>query len=756
MKQKRIKRWLVPSANLDQAINLSNQLELSIPICLLLLNRGITNIKEANKFLYPQWEDLHDPFRFKDMQKAVDRIKKAIKKKEKICIYGDYDTDGTTSISLLSEAFKFLGVEPIYYIPNRFKDGYGVNKAAIRSIKEKGTKILITVDCGITSVNEVKLANELGIDVIITDHHLPKEGNFPPAYALITPRLDENEYPYMDLAGVGLAFKLASALIPDKEYLTSLLDLATLGTIVDVAPLTGENRTITKLGLDLLNDPDIQKRPGIKALCSVAGYSANRLLNGYSFSFGLGPRINAAGRMGSADKIVDLLTTKDYDEALAIAMELDQLNQDRKDLEAKIKEDAVSVIRSQKLQNHEGIVIANDWGEKAKGVIGIVAARIMEEFYKPTILLTTNGDELSGSGRCIEGLNLANALTSCSKHLIRYGGHAVAAGLSMKKENLDAFRKDFCKYIRENLSEDYLIPKLEADHYLDLSLIDFDYLNELSLLEPFGNKNHKPKLIASGVEVKESPIPIGKTREHLSLKFNSKSQPIRGLYWRGSAYKRVFDNPSNIFDLVYSPEINEYSNRKNVQIVLEDWKHQSKSKLRTRRLYPEKESKDINLLFKIVDSRGRDKLSYLEKMFSRKEPMVIYVRDKKSKDYLTKNFQEQISVLEKEKIEICITDDIMAAFPFYKHHILCHPVSFWEAFYERCFPAISDTDICGIHLLYNSTDQSYLENSFINQYSGNKFLVQNMRNFLDFQYQKDIKLIWERIQEEYQKKEVKG
>ena len=774
MRKKQEKRWIVPQTNLDQATQLSDALNLSIPVCLLLLNRGLTTADAARKFLYPQWEDLHDPFRFNDMQKAVDRIKQAIDQKEKICIYGDYDTDGTTSISILIHTFRYLGVEVDFYLPNRFKDGYGVNKTAIRTIAQRRTDLLITVDCGITSISEVKLANKLGIDVIITDHHLPKEGNFPPACALITPRLNENQYPYMELAGVGLAFKLASALVPDKKYLESLLDLVTLGTVVDVAPLTGENRVITKLGLDILNDPDIPKRAGIKALCSVAGYSQNQILNGYSFGFGLGPRINAAGRMGSADKVIKLFTTDDYNEALTIAMDLDQLNQNRKDLEAQIKEDAISIIRKERLQDHEGIVVAGDWGKKAKGVIGIVAARILEEFHKPTILLTESDGEISGSGRCIEGLNLSNALTSCSKHLLRYGGHAVAAGLSMKKENLDAFRKDFCQYIRDNLTEDYLTPQVTVDHKLDLSLINLEYLNELSILEPFGNKNFKPKLIATGVKLKELPIPIGKTREHLSLNFQKGNTSVRGLYWRGSPYIRIFENLENEFDIIFTPEINEFNNKRRVQIIIEDWKSKKKSKIKKQRIFPKTGEKDTNLLFKVIDSRGKDKISYLKTIFNRKEPSIIYVRDWDSIDYLLKTFRKEFPDLLKvynpngkkksdlNKDETIITNislPIQKEYPFIKHHIFCHPVTAWEEFYKRCRPAISTEYTCGIHLLYSPIDQHSIRSFFRNRYrsatnnSKDKFLFTNLENFLDFQYQEDIEPIWDRIQLEFEKGE---
>ena len=771
MNQKIEKKWAISPADLDQVINLTNQLNLSIPIGYLLLNRGITSKEEAQKFLYPQWEDLHDPFRFNDMEKAVKRIKKAIDRKEKICIYGDYDTDGTTATSLLIHAFKFLGVEVEFYIPSRFKDGYGVNKTAIRTIASQNVDLLITVDCGITSVEEIKLANKLEIDSIITDHHLPKKENLPPACALITPQLKENEYPYSELAGVGLAFKLACALIPDKDYLVSLLDLVTIGTVVDVAPLTGENRVLTKLGLDILNNPDKVRRTGIRALCSVAGYKENQDLKGYSLSFGLGPRINAAGRMGSANKIVKLLTTEDYEEALSIAMKLDEVNLARKELESKIKDQALEIIKKENLQNNSGIVIANEWGKNAKGVIGIVASRILEDFYKPVILLTIEGNEASGSGRCIEGLNLSDALTSCSKHLLKYGGHAVAAGLSLNKENVDEFRKDFCDYIDKNLTKDYLVPKLSVDHNLDLSLIDLDYLNELSLFEPFGNKNQSPKLMASNIKLKEMPVRIGKTKQHLSLKLKSDLSTHRSLYWRGAQFYKTFCNPSNVFDLVFSPEINEYQNRKTVQIIIEDWKSKSLSQLKSRKVYPENELPSPDFLLKIVDARGKNKLSYLKTILTRKEPALIYVRDEKSADFLIKTFRKEFpnilksnnsNVTHKDlfnnlsngKIQLLVTTDFfketLEKYPFIKHHIFCHPQESWEEFYQKCLPAIFNDQVSGIHLLYNSLDRNHLEEIFQAEYSNSKFLTTNLKSFLDFQYQKDIKLIWEKIYEQYQ------
>ncbi|MDE0686105.1 MAG: single-stranded-DNA-specific exonuclease RecJ, partial [Candidatus Poribacteria bacterium] len=425
MKKPTRKKWRFSNSDFDSSLALASEAGVSPFAAQLLINRGIKTAAEARAYLYPTFDELHSPFQLADMDKAVERIHTAISRGEKICVYGDYDIDGTTATALLLHTFREMDVPADYYIPNRFDEGYGLSEDTIKKIhKENKAKLIITVDCGINSVNEVALANQLGMDVIITDHHQP-EVEQPPAHALISPKVPGNEYPYTELAGVGLAFKLAQGLIEDNRvFLESVLDLVALGTVGDMASLTGENRILSRLGLAEL---DKRERPGIHALCEAAGHKIDTPLDGYALSFKLGPRINAAGRMHTAHKVVDLLTTDAEDVATRIASELNQANRDRQDLEKQIQEQAVELIENEVDDDTIGIVVASDkWDGKAQGVVGIVAGRLKETYYKPAIVLAINGDEATGSGRCIDGMNLADGLVACTELLVRHGGHAAA------------------------------------------------------------------------------------------------------------------------------------------------------------------------------------------------------------------------------------------------------------------------------------------------------------------------------------------
>ena len=334
MKKPPSKKWCFRNSDFDSSLRLASEVGVSPFAAQLLINRGIKTAAEARSYLYPSLDGLHSPFKLSGMDKAVERIHKAISRGEKICVYGDYDVDGTTATALLLNTFRQMDVLVDYYIPNRFGEGYGLSEDTVEKIHQKNdAKLLITVDCGITAVKEIALANKLGLDVIVTDHHQP-EAEQPPAYALISPKIPGNEYPYTELAGVGLAFKLAQGLTDDKAFLESLLDLVVLGTVVDMAPLTGENRILSRLGLMELNK---RERPGVHALCEAAGHKIDTPLDGSALSYKLGPRINAAGRMGTAHKVVELFTTDSEDVATRIASELNQANQERQELENRFK-----------------------------------------------------------------------------------------------------------------------------------------------------------------------------------------------------------------------------------------------------------------------------------------------------------------------------------------------------------------------------------------------------------------------------------
>ena len=427
MKQK---IWNVKSPNIETSTRLALRLCIPQLIAQLLVNRGIETEESAREYLYPTFSNLHSPFRMHDMEKAVERLHSAIKRGEKIWVYGDYDTDGTTAASLLLNTFRHLDVPVDFHIPNRFEEGYGLNKTTLRSLREDGCNLLITVDCGITSIEEVDFANEIGIDVIITDHHQPRPDALPPAYAVISPKLPESGYPFQELAGVGLAFKLAHGLVGGGEvppFLQSQLDLVALGTVVDMATLTGENRALTKLGLAELNK---RERPGIRTLCEIAKFSPDKPIVGHTLSYILGPRLNAAGRMDAAKKVVHLLTADTDEEALSIAEELDIYNQERRKTEDNIREQAIAKIKKDvNLDEVKGLVIAQKgWHQ---GVIGIVASRILEQFCRPVFILAIDGEEARGSGRSIDGIQPRRQSerlrgTFCLKH----GGHKAAAGVN--------------------------------------------------------------------------------------------------------------------------------------------------------------------------------------------------------------------------------------------------------------------------------------------------------------------------------------
>jgi single-stranded-DNA-specific exonuclease len=509
------KIWQYQNPDIDISLTLAAGLGITPLVARLLVNRGIKTVEEGKAYLHPTYADLHSPFDMADMEKVVERIRQAINKGEQICIYGDYDADGTTATALLVNAFRHIDFPVEYYIPDRYDEGYGLNVNAVKEIQKNGCSLMITVDCGITSINEVKLANELGMDVILTDHHQPPEDDPPPAYAIISPKVPGNEYPYTDLAGVGLAFKVVQGLIDDEAFLTSLLDLVVLGTVVDIAPLTGENRTLSRLGLAEINK---QKRIGIQKLCDIAGFKDKPLV-GRSLSFGLGPRLNAAGRLDTAKKVVELLTTESSEIAEQRASELDTCNQDRKNIENEIQESAVGILNKDKnLEQTKGLVVASDsWGKQAQGVVGIVASRLLEQYYRPIFVLAIDGNEATGSGRCIDGMNLADSLNSCSNLLIRHGGHKAAAGLTLKTANIPKFKKAFNAFACEHLNENNLIPKLALDFETNLSSLSLETLEQFEILEPFGAENSTPRFVSKGLSIKGQPSLMGKEKQHISM-----------------------------------------------------------------------------------------------------------------------------------------------------------------------------------------------------------------------------------------------
>jgi single-stranded-DNA-specific exonuclease len=728
------KKWCFRNSDFDSSLRLASEVGVSPFAAQLLINRGIKTAAEAQSYLHPSLDGLHSPFKLADMDKAVERIHKAISRGEKICVYGDYDTDGTTATALLLNTFRQMDVLVDYYIPNRFGEGYGLSEDTVEKIHQKNeAKLLITVDCGITAVKEIALANTLGLDVIVTDHHQP-EAEQPPAYALISPKISGNEYPYTELAGVGLAFKLAQGLIDDKAFLESLLDLVALGTVVDMAPLTGENRILSRLGLMELNK---RERPGVHALCEAAGHKIDTPLDGYALSYKLGPRINAAGRMDTAHKVVDLFTTDSEDVATRIASELNQANQKRQELEKQIQDQALEIIEKEIDDDTIGIVVASDkWNEKAQGVVGIVAARLMKTFYKPAVVLAINGDEATGSGRCIDGMNLANSFVACTELLVKHGGHAAAAGLTLKTKNIPKFRNAFNKYTSEHLTEEALQPKLDLEFETRLSLLTLETLKELEQFEPFGKNNPVPYFGTRRVKVNGVPTQMGKEKNHLRMFVSDGTVKRCAIDW-GAADKLItFRRPNMSLNIAFSPQINEWQGTRSVQLILEDWEIHPEGRDMNWDVFP-KLSDESSV--KLVDKRNVNKKNYLLNLLAREESCIIYVRDEEMLDLLlTKLLPDSIEriarhteatpeaeaaallkQLENGELRTIVSSNTfsrLGAFPFVKHVVFCHLAPSQDLFFKRCESAFVTPETSYLHFIYSDTDEAEMHNWISKKY----------------------------------------
>ena len=729
------KKWRFRNPDFDSSVALAAETGVSPLAAQLLINRGIRTADAAQAYLAPTFEELHSPFQLADMDKAVERIHQAIKRGEKICVYGDYDVDGTTATALLLNTFRYMDVAADYYIPNRFAEGYGLSEGTINKIhQDSDAKLIITVDCGITSVKEVTLANELGMDVIVTDHHQPTKDQ-PPAYALISPKVPDNEYPYAELAGVGLAFKLAQGLIDDRAFLESLLDLVALGTVADMAPLTGENRILSRLGLAEL---DKRWRPGVNALCEAAGHSIDTPIDGYALSFKLGPRINAAGRMDTAHKVVELLTTTADDVATRIARQLNEANQQRQELERHIQDEALEIIEKDIDDDAIGIVVASDrWDEKAQGVVGIVAAKLMQTYYKPAIVLAINGDEATGSGRCIEGMNLANALIACTDLLVQHGGHAAAAGLTIKTSKITRFRQAFDEYAREHLTEDTLTPKLDLEFETNLSLLTLETLKELEQFEPVGQNNPAPQFGTRRLKIADRTLrTMGDGGKHLRMFVSDNTVRHCAIAWGAGDQLVTFNRPNLSLDVAFSPQINEWQGTRSVQLVLKDWEVHAEGRNMNWDVFPKLADESPA---KFVDRRNTTKKNYLLKLLAREESCIIYVQDEEMLDsLLTRLLPESIEGIARHDETTTATQETEFAkqlargelrtiasstfvanpdvLPFVKHIVFCHLTPSPDLFFKRCAPAFATDDTSFIHLIYGDADGTAMQNWVAKKY----------------------------------------
>ena len=553
------RNWVVNRTNSEFLNYLSAEASISPAFAQILVNRGINNADSIKNFLYPSIKDMHDPFLMPDMGKAVKRLKDAVERRETVFVHGDYDADGITSTALLVSVFSKLGLKTCYHIPNRITEGYGISSTGIQKARDCGAGLIVTADCGISSEESVLSARAAGIDVIVTDHHEPPE-KLPDAIAVIDPHRKDSEYPFRYLAGVGVAFKLVQALVgaygntPVRLKVEEFLDLVALGTIADSVPLTGENRVLVIRGLREINNNSC--RPGIKALKEVTGVSGD--LRSGRLSFTLIPRINAAGRLDDAGEVVELFLTEDEEKAKATASILDGQNKKRKKIEADVLRSALEMIDPHDLDS--AIVLAShDWHP---GVIGIVASRLIEKFFRPVFLFSIKDSVAKGSARSIPSFNLFEAISECSSLLLGFGGHSQAAGLSLSSEKLPDFRKQMNLIVEKNLSADDMVPKLEIDAAVKLSDISFNLLKELSLLEPYGVSNREPVFGAKDIKVLDRRI-VGDN--HLKMRLGQGETSLDTIgFSMGDKIQNI--GATSSLDIAFVPNINEWNGTRNLQL----------------------------------------------------------------------------------------------------------------------------------------------------------------------------------------------
>ena len=596
------KKWILKSADTSEALEaakkISNRLGINPVIARLLYTRGYQDAAAAKKFICMEHEMLSDPFLMKDMEKGIERLHKAIVCGEKITVYGDYDVDGVTAVCTLYIYLREKGANVEYYIPNRSCEGYGVSSQAIDTIADGGTKLIITVDTGITATDEVIYAKNRGIDFIITDHHECRS-LLPQAEAVINPHRPDCPYPFKELAGVGVVFKFIlayaqryeelSPINTDKRLFDKFADLVAIGTIADVMPIKDENRLIVSYGLKMLEETE---RPGIIALMKASitkpdnqrqdrRKKRSKITSSF-IGYTLAPRINAAGRIKSAEMAVELFLSDDMQEASYIAEKLCDANRERQLEENKIIEEAYKKISKIDVEKHPVIVLdADDWHH---GVIGIVSSRITEKYSRPSILISFKQTEAEndsdceigkGSGRSVKGLNLVDALVYCSEHLVKYSGHELAAGLSVERQNLKNFRDKINKYARENLKEEDMIPTLEADCEINFNDISLTFAEELQILEPYGVGNPTPTFVLRDVYVSEiSPISNGK---HTKFVFTDGNSYVSAMYFTTSPQETGVYAGDKV-DVLFNVDINEWMGRRSVQLIVKDVKLSANNK----------------------------------------------------------------------------------------------------------------------------------------------------------------------------------
>lgn len=556
------KKWEIYNVDEESVDNLSNKYRINKLLATILNNRGIVTEEKIRLFLNPTRNDFHNPFLIKDMEKAVDRIIKAIENKERITIYGDYDVDGITSITVLKSFLQERGLEIAQYIPNRLTEGYGLNIEAVEKIKNRGCDLMITVDCGISAIKEIDYANQLGIETIVTDHHESGQ-ELPKAMAVIDNKRKDSTYPFRELAGVGVVFKVIQAIsiklgLKEEEYL-KYLDIVCIGTISDIVPLVDENRVIAKLGLLLIKQT---RNIGLRAIINMSGYKE---IDSNSISFGIAPRINACGRMGKAEDALELFLSKNINEVCQLAQKLNEYNKERQETEKAIYENAVEAIERENLQKNSAIIVGgHNWHH---GVIGIVSSKITEMYFKPSILLSFEDDGIgTGSGRSIPGFDLHEALSKCNNSIEKFGGHSMAIGITIKKDKFEDFKKQF-EQIAEEADINDIIPIIKIDAKINFENINKEMVDSLKELEPYGEGNKMP--IFAFKNLKIDSIRSLSDGKHLKLTLKEGNTVINAIGFNMGHFINEYRIGDKV-DVAGVLEINHFNGVESVQINLKD------------------------------------------------------------------------------------------------------------------------------------------------------------------------------------------
>ncbi|MEE9462689.1 MAG: single-stranded-DNA-specific exonuclease RecJ [Bacteroidales bacterium] len=567
------KNWILKSQGEGQKVErLCGELNISKPLAILLVQRGISSFDEAKSFFRPELTLLNDPFLMKDMALAIERIQAAVQNKEKILVYGDYDVDGTTSVALVYTFLRTFYEAIDFYIPDRYNEGYGVSTKGIDYARETGSSLIIALDCGIKAIDKVKYAKHHSIDFIICDHHNPGD-EIPPAIAVLDPKRKDCTYPDSELSGCGVGFKLIQAYAAKNdipfEKLIPFLDLVAVSIASDIVSVTGENRILAYYGLKQLNE---NPRTGLKAIIELAGISDKRITID-DVVFKIGPRINAAGRMESGKSAVSLLIAEDKALAKVMGDKINLYNSDRRNIDTSITQEALDIIgRDPELQKRKTTVLFNpNWH---KGVIGIVASRLIDNWYRPTVILTESNGFATGSARSVFGFDLYQAVDSCSDLLENFGGHKYAAGLTLKIENIPRFQQRFEKFVADTIDAEQLIPVVEIDTEISLSEISPRFFRILKQFEPFGPGNMAPVFLTENVVDNGTGKQVGGSGEHLKLNLIQEEDPYKVYpaiaFQQGNLYKHI--NMGQGFDACYSLEENEFMGRVNLQMNIKDVK----------------------------------------------------------------------------------------------------------------------------------------------------------------------------------------